>query len=382
MAFVLSGRQQRCIRHAPGTQHKQITSSLKHLLITFYFKKNPFEYGFFIYCHWTFPPLLAIIAHRRFIFVSDSIKTFYDSIQSINDIQRLIDDEERESVTLDYKQADRRWNHTAKEKIAKHVSAFANSEGGILVFGVQCDEFDKDKPIAISGLHPRNGVEDLDRIITAAIRPEIQGLARKKISDAEIAVLLVYVPASDEGPHQSMKHKQYFHRSGAQSIAMEHYLVQRYFGRHFYPRLHIEVKEPAGIRAMYPKKTWTHYFSFQFLIGNNGKGNASSCSGQIILPTSRFVVTNHAATYFTAQVEQSRSWQTDESGPYYFVISRDIHPGSTYCFFELAIAFHRQHLESFAAQPFLSWEIFAEGMVPQKGQFTLSEQFLSLLKTL
>jgi hypothetical protein len=325
---------------------------------------------------------LAIIAHRRFVFVTDSIKYFYDSIQTIEDIQRLIDDEERESVTLDYKQADRRWNHTGKEKIAKHISAFANSEGGMLVFGVQCDESDKDKPIAISGVHPRNGVEDLDRIITAAIRPEIQGWARKKISDDHTAVLLVYIPASDGGPHQSMKHKQYFHRSGAQSIAMEHYLVQRYFGRHFYPRLQIDVKEPASIRAMYPQKAWTHYFSFQFVIGNSGKGNANGCSGQIVLPTSTFVVTNHAATYFTAQVEQSRSWAAEEPGPHYFMISRDIHPGSSYCFFELAIAFHRQHLETFSSHPFLSWEIFAEGMVPQKGQFTLSKQFLNLLKTL
>ena len=314
--------------------------------------------------------------------MSDSIKTFFDSIETIDDVQRLIDDEERESVTLDYKQADRRWNHTAKEKIAKHISAFANSEGGILIFGVQCDEDDKDKPVAISGLHPQNGVEDLDRIITAAIRPEIHGLARKKISDSEHSVLLVYIPASDGAPHQSMKHKQYFHRSGAQSIAMEHYLVQRYFGRHFYPLLHIEVKEPAGIRAMYPKKSWTHYFAFQFLIGNSGKGNANGCSGQIVLPTSRYVVTNHAATYFTAQVEQSRSWQAEESGPHYFAISRDIHPGASYCFFELAIAFHRQQLDVFFDQPFLSWEIFAEGMVPQKGQFSLSREFLTLLSEL
>ena len=312
--------------------------------------------------------------------MSDSIRSFFDSIQTIADVQKLIDDEERESVTLDYKQADRRWNHTAKEKIAKHISAFANSEGGILVFGVQCDEFDKDKPIAITGLHPQNAVEDLDRIVTAAIRPEVVGLKRKKISDDTRSVILVYIPASDTGPHQSMKHKQYFHRSGAQSIAMEHYLVQRYFGRHYHPLLQIEVKATGGIRAMYPQKAWTHYFAFQFVIGNLGKGNANGCSGQILMPTSQYIVSNHAACYFDAQVEQTRSWKAEVTGPHYFVIARDIHPGASYCFFELAVAFHRQSLDIFATQPFLSWEIFSEGMVPQKGEFSLSGDFITLLK--
>ena len=312
--------------------------------------------------------------------MSESIKAFFDSIQTIDDVQQLIEDEERESVTLDYKQADRRWNHTAKEKIAKHVSAFANSEGGILVFGVTCDEADKDKPIGISGLHPRNGVEDLDRIITAAIRPEIEGWERKKLGDGDQAVLLVYIPASDAGPHQSMKHKQYFHRSGAQSIAMEHYLVQRYFGRYYHPILSITVVEPGNIRAMYPKKGWTHYFALQFIIENAGKGNSRGCSGHIVLPTEVQVATSHAASFFNAQVEQTRSWKAAVSGPHYFVISRDIHPGASFCFFELAVAFQRESLDIFAEKPFLRWEIFTEGMVPQKGEHTLSGEFISLLK--
>ncbi|MBN2527170.1 MAG: ATP-binding protein [Deltaproteobacteria bacterium] len=312
--------------------------------------------------------------------MSDSIKSFYDSIQSIADIQQLIDDEERESVTLDYKQADRRWNHTAKTKIARHISAFANSEGGILVFGVECDEQDKDRPVSIKGLHPQNAVEDLDRIVTAAIRPEIKGWERKKISDDHRDVLLVYIPASDAGPHQSMKHKQYFHRSGAQSIAMEHYLVQRYFGRHFSPLLNIEVTAPGGLRAMYPKKDWTHYYPIQFVIRNNGKGNANGCSGHLVLPTSQYVSTSHAATYFNTQVEQTRSWEEKVSGPHYFIISRDIHPGASYCFFELAVAFHRHHIDRFAKMPFLDWEIFAEGMIPQKGQYSLPKEFIAMLK--
>ncbi|MBN2344512.1 MAG: ATP-binding protein [Deltaproteobacteria bacterium] len=311
--------------------------------------------------------------------MSDSIKNLYDSMTTIDDVQKLIDDEERESVTLDYKQAERRWNHTAKEKIAKHISAFSNSEGGILIFGVQCDDADKDKPKAITGLHPQNGVEDFDRIVTAAIRPEINGWQRKKITNGKLAVLLVYIPASDAGPHQSMKHKQYFHRSGAQSIAMEHYLVQRYFGKHYHPQLEIEILEPSRFRATYPQREWTHYFSLQFLLRNRGKGNARGCSGHIALPSSKYIVTNHATPYFRAQVEQSRSWQSEGPGPHYFVLPRDIHPGASFCFYELAIAFHSQYLQELRELPFLHWELYAEGMESQKGSYTLSEHFFNLL---
>lgn len=311
--------------------------------------------------------------------MSRSIKSLYDSLSSIAKIEKLISDEERESVTLDYKQADRRWNHTAKEKIAKHISAFANSEGGILLFGIQCDDIDRDKPIAISGLHPQNGVEDFDRILTAAIRPEINGWERKKLSDDNCSVLVVYIPPSDVGPHQSMKHKQYFHRSGAQSIAMEHYLVQRYFGKHYHPLLNIEVKEPTRFRATYPQKDWTHYFSLQFVIKNMGKGNANGCSGDIQLPSTQYIATRHEATFFNAQVEQSKGWHADAAGPHYFLISRDVHPGAGYCFYELAIAFHRSSLIELKNVPFLRWEIFAQGMEPQSGYYSLSESFFRLL---
>jgi hypothetical protein len=54
------------------------------------------------------------------------------------EIQRYIDDEEEESLTLDYKAADALAKSDGKKtEITKDVSAIANSAGGTIVYGLK-----------------------------------------------------------------------------------------------------------------------------------------------------------------------------------------------------------------------------------------------------
>ena len=54
------------------------------------------------------------------------------------DIQDLIDNQVRENIKLDYKASASlaKKNDNCKKELSKDVSAFANSDGGVLIYGV------------------------------------------------------------------------------------------------------------------------------------------------------------------------------------------------------------------------------------------------------
>jgi predicted HTH transcriptional regulator len=69
------------------------------------------------------------------------------SISTREDLERLIKDEVKESLTLDYKRSDALAKEDRKrDELCKDVTAFANSAGGQLVFGI---EEDKHVPLRI-----------------------------------------------------------------------------------------------------------------------------------------------------------------------------------------------------------------------------------------
>jgi hypothetical protein len=124
--------------------------------------------------------------------------------------------------------------------VAKDVSAFANSGGGVIIYGVRTD-VDKTLPVDVEGIESRN-IETFDRIVNAHIRPEIPGLQRRVLIRDNLTLMVVHVPQSDEAPHQSLTDHRYYRRAGAESLPMEHDLVELYFGRRRSPVLAVETE--------------------------------------------------------------------------------------------------------------------------------------------
>ncbi len=84
------------------------------------------------------------------------------------DILSLITDAVQESISLEYKSAASLDRTDAKKKeVSKDVSAFANSAGGVLVYGVQ-EDTNKRVPIKIdSGYDPVDiSKEWVEQVIT------------------------------------------------------------------------------------------------------------------------------------------------------------------------------------------------------------------------
>ena len=88
--------------------------------------------------------------------------------QKLIEIQSLIDDKVQESLHLDYKEA-RAVGKTSKQyfDFAKDASAFANSDGGVLIYGVKEQGH---LPVSITGIdHSKFNREFFEQVIRSNI---------------------------------------------------------------------------------------------------------------------------------------------------------------------------------------------------------------------
>ncbi len=146
------------------------------------------------------------------------------------DILSLIDNGVKESIELDYKQCDSlQKTEGRKREIGKDVSAFANSAGGTIVYGVAED---KHVPTAIdAGYDPADITKEwLEHVINSHIQPRLE---RFYINQVELTttrpgkvLYVVEIPqATTRAPHQASDNR-YYKRFNFESVPMEDYEVR------------------------------------------------------------------------------------------------------------------------------------------------------------
>lgn len=144
--------------------------------------------------------------------------------QTLLEIQNLIDDEVQESLHLDYKDSGAISKQDSKKaEIGKDVSAFANSDGGTLIYGVREDGH---LPKEIKGVdHNTFKREWFDQIVRTNISPIVPDIQIVQIPvDSLTSVFVIKVPKSYRAPHQA-KDKRYYRRFNFESVPMENYEV-------------------------------------------------------------------------------------------------------------------------------------------------------------
>jgi len=144
-------------------------------------------------------------------------------------IQAYIDNFVEESLTLDYKAADALERTDRKrEQITKDVSAMANSDGGILIYGLKeyGDEARKHLAETIDPIdRTQFSKETLEQVIDN-IRPLIPGLIIHpvQLNNSNEAAYVVEIPRSNTA-HQAKDHR-YYKRHNFISVPMEDYEVR------------------------------------------------------------------------------------------------------------------------------------------------------------
>ncbi|HEX3070582.1 MAG TPA: ATP-binding protein [Thermoanaerobaculia bacterium] len=150
--------------------------------------------------------------------------------RTIDDLNALITNQVVEDLHLDYKRSaafDKALNDV-KTDLSKDVSAFANSDGGVLVYSVVEDNATK-LPVSLdSGVdHTKWTRERIESLINAYVSPRVDSLEVHQIRlSSDRSAYIIAVPKSARGPHQERMTFRYYKRFNFSSEAMEDYEIQ------------------------------------------------------------------------------------------------------------------------------------------------------------
>ncbi|MBU0759844.1 MAG: ATP-binding protein [Candidatus Omnitrophica bacterium] len=158
------------------------------------------------------------------------------------DIVKLVSESVEENMHLEYKSLDSLGKTDSKKKeISKDVSVFANSDGGVIIYGIK--EYDRqDKrhlpEILENGYEPSEiSKEWLEQVIMSRVKPKIEGLLINPIAIASSTkvIYLISIPKSNTA-HQASDFR-YYKRYNFESTPMEDYEVRDVMNRTKYPVL-------------------------------------------------------------------------------------------------------------------------------------------------
>jgi hypothetical protein len=164
-----------------------------------------------------------------------------------------------------------------KKNLAKSISAFANTEGGCLIFGISTDQgkgSDADRAKAVQLIDDLGGVKrSVEAILRDVVNPAIPGVELHVVEDSagsDRGILALYIPQSVGRPHRANMgsgdvREHYYQRTASRSDIMPHSILAALMGRvpsaSLYLLLNIWIEQPSVLR-------------FWLELGNSGRGSA------------------------------------------------------------------------------------------------------------
>jgi len=171
-------------------------------------------------------------------------------------VEELVSDHSPETLHLEFKCKAHegqpgKLHDDDKKNLAKAISAFANTEGGCLVFGISTaggkgdapDQAKKAQPISAIGAFKGR----VEAILRDVVNPAPAGIELEAVEDrpgSDHGVLAIYVPQSIGRPHRANMgpgdvREHYYQRSGSRSDIMPHSMLAALLGRVPSPSLYL-----------------------------------------------------------------------------------------------------------------------------------------------
>lgn len=204
----------------------------------------------------------------------EQVTAFFDSIGAMPGIRQLLTDRVKENIYLELKTKKNRSTPELDDsdswQFSRALSGFANSDGGVLVWGVETDKEDrasKLKPIAaVSDFEAR-----LKKSLLNSVQPFVDGVRMESILENDgtgSGYLKVLIPRSDKAPHRAMRaDREYFRRSTEGFYRLEHFDLEDALGRRPHPSLVMTVK-------LVPRAGEDPQEEVRFALRNEGRGIA------------------------------------------------------------------------------------------------------------
>jgi hypothetical protein len=196
-------------------------------------------------------------------------------------LDELISGQQSEELFLDFKRsadsgAGNRLCDIDRNNLSRAISGFANSEGGVIVWGVDCrtGQGGADIPrckVLLSDC--RAFVSWLEGAVSGCTLPVCPGVISTPLStgDGARGFAATYIPSSFLAPHQAIPEAKYFIRAGSSFVPAPHAVLSALFGKRPAPRpIHSLVVRDAEIRP----HTTTLVVMVSLLLHNVGRAIA------------------------------------------------------------------------------------------------------------
>ncbi len=305
------------------------------------------------------------------------------------DLLELCRNQEEESLNLEFKESaalsldvgEQRERVTSE--LSKDVSAMANSDGGIIIYGIK----EKQTPGK-----PRHGLADsidagvdpnvitkerLENVLTSNIRPTVDGLQIKAVplnthNPGRIAYV-ISIPQSLRAPHQA-RDKRFYKRFNFKAEPMEEYEVRSLYFRTLAPDLELVLKlaykdETVPFEGRFePQKTGDEYewYDVKPEVTNHGHGAAEYSQYQYFVPTEAMEIDGLIRTAREVEVlwKSGASWHTLLFEHHLTSDELPIFPGENRSLHAFRIRFKDVSLK---APYMLLWRVRANNMRPRFG---------------
>ena len=204
----------------------------------------------------------------------DQATALYNSIAGFASIRELVTDRRKEDIYLEFKTKKNRSLPDLEDsdawQFSRALSGFANSDGGVLVWGIETDKEErahKLKPItAVSEFEAR-----LKKSLINSAQPFVDGVCMEPFMESEepgSGYLKILIPRSEKTPHRALlAGREYYKRSTEGFYRMEHFDLEDAFGRRPQPVLTAEV-------SLVPRLGEDPHEEVSFRLKNIGRGIA------------------------------------------------------------------------------------------------------------
>jgi hypothetical protein len=211
----------------------------------------------------------------------DRAHDIFERIRSkgIGAVTDFIADRKSEELFLDFKRSscdgkDSKLSENDRNNLGKAISGFGNSEGGVIVWGVDCskDHDGADVAKALVALeNPKRFASLIQGAISGCTIPPHTKVQTEAIETADNkGIVITLIPKSDVTPHQAIPSKRYYIRAGSDFVPTPHDVLAGMFGRR--PQPHVFPNFILGIPALAGASL---HISFGIAIHNEGPGIAS-----------------------------------------------------------------------------------------------------------
>ncbi|MBP7796388.1 MAG: ATP-binding protein [Elusimicrobiales bacterium] len=290
-------------------------------------------------------------------------KTLFEKINK-NYIEKEVLNKEFESMWLECKRKtlpkSNEISEDDKENFVKSLSGFANTSGGVLVFGLIAKK-DKENSIdIISGIQPINNLKNFEdklrELETRKVERNVVGVEYKAIPiEEDKGLMAIYIPQSQNPPHRSLIDYKFYIRAGNTFQSMDLSIVEDLFHRRLRPKLSFKA---VCVDSMF----------IDIRLYNDGEVTANNPYLVINMLSNSFTPTDYDF-YKISNCETLREYKGERG---YFIAYKDgyktpIHPKSEVTLFKLQGSTTLKSGDNFKFKYF----IYADNMTPVEGEFDL-----------